>query len=67
MVNKNGFVKNTPLSEAYSFEQWLKDNNGVIPLFVLDKQERIHWFTSEHKPIPEAGWKVFSLSIQDAS
>lgn len=67
LVNKNGFVKNTPLSEAYSFEQWLKDNNGVIPLFVLDKQERIHWFTSEHKPIPEAGWKVFSLSIQDAS
>lgn len=67
LVNKNGFVKNTPLSEAYSFEQWLKDNNGVIPLFVLDKKERIHWFTSEHKPIPEAGWKVFSLSIQDAS
>lgn len=67
VVNKNGFVKNTPLSEAYSFEQWLKDNNGVIPLFVLDKKERIHWFTSEHKPIPEAGWKVFSLSIQDAS
>ncbi|CCK75910.1 sodium/hydrogen exchanger family protein [Oleispira antarctica RB-8] len=66
-INQNGLVKNTQLSDTYQFEHWMKDNDNdrVIPLFVLDKKGRIHWFTSEHKPTPESGWKVFSLSIQD--
>jgi CPA1 family monovalent cation:H+ antiporter len=66
LLNKHRVVKNTQLSDTYQFEHWLKDNDNerVVPLFVLDKQDRIHWFTGEHKPIPEAGWKVFSLSAQ---
>lgn len=66
-LRKNGVVKNTQLSDEYGFENWLIDNNGAIPLFVFDKKDKIHWFTSEHKPCPEAGWKVFSLSTQDIS
>lgn len=58
-------IKNTQLSEEYSFSQWQEDNDSqrTVPLFVTDNNDGLFWFTEDTELEPQAGWKVFALSI----
>lgn len=57
-------VKKTQLSEAYAYSQW-QDNNDpeeAVPLFAVDENGLLSWFTEDNELKPQAGWTIFALA-----
>jgi len=61
-----GQIKNTLLSDEYTFEKWQADNDPgrSVPVFAIDDSQRLHWFTTDAELIPLSGWKVYALAVQ---
>lgn len=57
-------IKKTQLSETYPFSQWLEDNNPeeAVPIFGLDENKNLYWFTEGDKLEPQAGWTIYALA-----
>lgn len=63
MILKDHQLKNTLLSDTYQYEQWLADNSEfTVPLFALDSNHRLFWFTNDKEFTPLPGWRLFALS-----
>ena len=62
MLAKGGDIKTTRLTEKFGLEDYQKTHQAkIIPLFAIDPKDRIHVFTAERSPKPEAGWTLLSL------
>ncbi|MFK7974748.1 MAG: cation:proton antiporter [Halioglobus sp.] len=58
-------MKNTQLSDAYDYAQWREDNDAdrAVPIFAIDENKTLFWFTQDKALEPKAGWTVFALSM----
>lgn len=66
LLTKGATIRATTLTDNFGFEDILAQGNGkIIPLFSIDKQNRLHVITDGNPGTPEAGWKVISLDYQD--
>lgn len=56
-------IKNTQLSDSYTFADWQQDNPAeqALLLFALDENQQLHWQNSKTPLQPQAGWCVYSL------
>jgi NhaP-type Na+/H+ or K+/H+ antiporter len=62
LVNNGAKITTTQLSEKYDLSQYLKHKeNKKIPLYAVDSNEQLHFFTSDHELTPKAGWSITSL------
>lgn len=62
LLHAHGEIKTTTLSEEFDLEAYLKAHNSkVIPLYLLDTDGKLHFFTTDHEPKPKEGWKITSL------
>jgi len=64
-------MKKTQLSDAYEFANWQADNDPerTVPIFALDENGALFWFTEDKALEPKPGWTIFALSMpaQDVS
>lgn len=65
MVSKKARVKVTNITENYTFEQYKADNKQFVPLFSIDKEDRLHVITDEFEGKIPAGRKLVSLVLDD--
>jgi len=62
ILAKGGEIKITKLTEKFGFDEFKKAHAAkTIPMFAIDPRDRIHVFTAEGSPEPEAGWTLISL------
>ena len=62
ILAKDGDIKITKLTEKFGFDEFKKAHAAkTIPMFAIDPRDRIHVFTAEGSPEPEAGWTLISL------
>jgi len=64
MISRGASIRKTLLSEKFSFEDWQSQYRAstTIPLFVLDTNQNIIWFTGQDVLRPKSGWTIMSLS-----
>lgn len=61
-IAKGAVIKSTTLSEAYSFEDYLKTyNERCVMLIAIEPNGRVHIDTSQSPITPLQNWKVLSL------
>jgi len=67
LINSKTQVKRTQLSESYDYSDWQKDSsaNNALPLFAIDTNDQLHWFTAENPPEPEIDWSLYALYQPD--
>lgn len=59
-------IRSTQLGEEFDFEKYLANyKNHCVPLFAIDPKQKLHFFTTKSKLIPEAGWTVVSLILPE--
>lgn len=58
-------IKKTLLSDSYSFTQWQEDNDEgqAVPIFTIDENAVLSWYTGDGELEPKAGWKIYALSV----
>ena len=62
LLHGPGKIKTTTLSEEFDLEAYKKAHNSkVIPLYLLDTDGKLHFFTTDHELKPKVGWKITSL------
>lgn len=55
-------VRETELTENFDFDDYYRRYyKKAVPLFAIDPKGRLHTFTGEVKPAPEARWTLLSL------
>ncbi len=62
LLHGEGEIKTTTLSEKFDIEAYKKAHEGkVIPLYLIDTDGKLHFFTTDHELKPKEGWKITSL------
>ncbi len=62
LLHGQGEIKTTTLSEEFDLETYIQAHNSkVIPLYLLDTDGKLHFFTTDHELKPKVGWKITSL------
>ena len=61
IIASDGVIKNTKLSEEYSFEQYQEDNPESIPLFYFSPKKELLVICDELAVEPKEGWVILSL------
>lgn len=62
-VEKGFMIRKTVITEQYTLENFHEDNgNETIPLFTVDKDNKINFFTSDRKSSIETGSTIISLT-----
>jgi len=64
LIDKNTQIKNTQLSESYTFADWQADNDlGItVLLFAVDTDKKLHWFIADNTLQPETDWTLYAIS-----
>ena len=63
-VSKGAKVKQTKLSDSFTFEDYLQQNQpSNIPLFAIDPKGKVSVFGPQEKITPGQGWTVISLTL----
>ncbi len=66
LLRNSAEIKSTNLSDEFTYEQYLeKYKERVIPLFAIDKKQRIQIFVANGKMKPESGWTLISMIQSD--
>ncbi|GIT97625.1 sodium/hydrogen antiporter [Sulfurovum sp. TSL1] len=66
LLHGQGEIKTTTLSEEFNLETYIQAHNSkVIPLYLLDKDGNLYFFTTDHELKPKNGWKITSLIYED--
>ena len=61
-IGNGAEVKKNQLSENFDFASYLqKYSDKAIPLFAIDKKEKLHFFTADMELKPDEGWSIISL------
>lgn len=67
LLGQGADIHVTTLSEDYDFIRYRERyHNRDTPLFALDNQDKLHFFTIGEKIQPKPGWRVASLLPADA-
>lgn len=62
LLSKGAKITTTKLSEEYDLSEYLKEkDNKVIPLYWVDTNEQLHFFTTDQELTSNADWKITSL------
>lgn len=62
LLHGQGKIKTTTLSEEFDLEAYIQAHNSkVIPLYLIDTDGKLHFFTTDHELKPKVGWKITSL------
>jgi len=62
LLHGEGVIKTTTLSEKFDMEAYKKAHESkVIPLYLIDTDGKLHFFTTENELKPKEGWKITSL------
>jgi len=62
LLRQGAEIKSTQLSDEYDYEAYIAHRTEqLIPLFAIDRRDRLHIITAEQKIDPESGWSVMSL------
>ena len=62
ILSKGGEIRQTKMSDEFNFDSYIAtEGRQVWPMFAIDTKDRIHVFTAEAKPKPQAGWVIISL------
>lgn len=66
LLHGQGKIKTTTLSEEFDLETYIQAHNSkVIPLYLLDTDGDLYFFTTDHELKPKKGWKITSLIYED--
>jgi hypothetical protein len=61
---RSGYVvKTTPITEEFTYEKFTEKygSENIVPLFLVDEDEKLKIYTTEEKPEPEAGEIIVTL------
>jgi len=62
LLSNGAKITTTNLSEKCDLSNYLKQkDNKVIPLFMVDTNEQLYFFTTDQELTPKADWKITSL------
>lgn len=62
LVNRGAKIKGTRLTETFTEEDYYETyGSRVTPLFALDAQRRVHFYTLDHPIKAKADWVIVSL------
>ena len=62
LLSQGADIHTTTLSDDFDFTRyWEKYQNHVIPIFALDTQNKLHFFSTGETLQPKPGWKIASL------
>ncbi len=66
LLHGHGEIKTTSLSEKFNLEAYKKAHNSkVIPLYLIDSDGKLSFFTTDHELNPKEGWKITSLIYEN--
>lgn len=60
-------VKGTPLTNSFTYEEYLAENQGAIPLGLIMPGNRLTLFTADIQPHPRPGQTILSLAPANSS
>ena len=60
-------VKGTPLTNSFTYEEYLAENQGAIPLGLIMQGNRLTLFTADIQPHPRPGQTILSLAPANSS
>ena len=64
MLNKGGKIHKTLLTEQYTFQHFLQDHQqDTIPLFAVNPNGAISFFSVDNQLTPKSNWTVVSLVL----
>jgi NhaP-type Na+/H+ or K+/H+ antiporter len=67
LISKGAVTKSTPLTEEYDFEAFCADQDkNAVNLFALDANGRLKVFSADGELVPEPGWTVASLTLDNS-
>jgi len=59
-------IRSTRLQEEFDFGAYLDRYRGrCVPLFAVDPEEKLHFFTTDVELVPEADWITVSLILPE--
>lgn len=62
LLQRGATIRTTRLTENFGYDDWLAQRDGrIIPLFTVDKRNRIRAFAEDQSSEPEAGWSIIGL------
>lgn len=66
LIRRGARPRSTPLTEEYDFKAYNADRKErSVKLFALDDEGRLRVFSDERELMPEPGWTVVSLALDD--
>lgn len=66
LLHGPGEIKTTTLSEKFTMEEYNEaHNNKVIPLYLIDRDGKLYFFTTDHELKPKEGWRITSLIYEN--
>ena len=61
-LRMGGEIRVTRITEEFSFATFVRSNGDqIVPLFAMDPDNRLHWFTEDREPQPGPGWQITYL------
>lgn len=63
LIDRGYKPSDTTLSETFNFGDYCREHSPrkTLIMFARDPHGKLHWFTSDRRPEPEAGWAIYSL------
>lgn len=66
LLSRGAEIRATHLGENFDFAAFVEKHRGrAVPMFAIDKKERLHVFVADGSLEPEVGWVVLSLMEPD--
>jgi CPA1 family monovalent cation:H+ antiporter len=62
LLHGNGEIKTTTLSDKFNMDAYNEAHKSkVIPLYLIDTEGKLYFFTTDHELKPKEGWRITSL------
>ncbi len=66
LLHGNGEIKTTTLSEKFNMDAYIEAHKSkVIPLYLIDTDGKLYFFTTDHELKPKEGWRITSLIYEN--
>lgn len=63
---KGAKLKTTNISEEFTFDMLMQQQQNQVPIFAIDKKQNLIFFTKDKEVKPQAGWKITSIVLSNA-